>query len=240
MSAILSIKDLTKTFTLYQLGEKQIQGCQHVSFDLQPGGFIGITGRSGVGKSTVLKCIYRTYIPCCGKIIFRSEQFGEVDLASALEQVIIAIRSREIGYVSQFLNVLPRVTAKEIVEQALVESDNSRENYSAEAEDILDHFHLPENLWDTYPNTFSGGERLRLNLARAMVKRPRLLLLDEPTASLDEDSKVSVKVMIEQLKASGTSMIGIFHDLDFMKSVVDTHYSMVGGVITSETVVSGS
>lgn len=238
MNSILSIKDLTKTFTLHQLSKKQIRGCQHVSFDLPQGEFIGITGRSGVGKSTVLKCLYRTYIPCNGQILFQSSEFGEIDLATARDQVIIAIRSKEIGYVSQFLNVLPRVTAKEIVEQALVESDNSKNTYSQEAEQILAHFHLPENLWDTYPNTFSGGERLRLNLAKAMVKRPRLLLLDEPTASLDEGSKESVKQMIEELKRAGTSMIGIFHDLDFMKSVVDTHYSMVDGVITSETVVS--
>lgn len=101
-----------------------------------------------------------------------------------------------------------------------------------ETEKILDHFEIGKELWDNYPATFSGGEKLRLNIARAMVKRPRLLLLDEPTASLDHDSKVKVKTLLEQLMNEGTTMLGIFHDLEFMNRLVNKEYSIHNGCFT--------
>ena len=111
---------------------------------------------------------------------------------------------------------MPRTTAKEHVMQALLETGFDGSHVKEKAEEMLSYFRLPENLWDIYPNTFSGGERLRLNLAHTMVKKPRLMLLDEPTASLDNKSKVLVKDMLLKLKQEDTSMIGIFHDLEFM------------------------
>lgn len=180
----------------------------------------------------MLKSIYRTYIPTGGSIVYRSEQFGSIDLVQATEREIIAIRKKEIGYVSQFLNVMPRVTALELVTAALIEMGERSNDAVEQAKHILAHFKLPSSLWDSYPRTFSGGEKLRLNLAQAMVKRPRLLLLDEPTASLDEASKIAVKDMIIQLKEEGTSMIGIFHDLDFMETVVDCQYNLSNGSLS--------
>jgi alpha-D-ribose 1-methylphosphonate 5-triphosphate synthase subunit PhnL len=97
-----------------------------------------------------------------------------------------------------------------------------------------EHFDFPAELWELFPNTFSGGEKLRLNIARAMVRRPRLLLLDEPTASLDNASKLKVRSLIEQLKASGTTMLGIFHDLEFMEGVCDREYNMQAGGFVKE------
>jgi alpha-D-ribose 1-methylphosphonate 5-triphosphate synthase subunit PhnL len=132
---------------------------------------------------------------------------------------------------------MPRITAIEVVAEALMEMGKGSGHAAAEAKSILAHFNLPSSLWDSYPRTFSGGEKLRLNLAQAMVKRPKLLLLDEPTASLDEASKISVKEMILQLKTEGTSMIGIFHDLDFMETVVDREYSLTQGVLKDEMIV---
>jgi alpha-D-ribose 1-methylphosphonate 5-triphosphate synthase subunit PhnL len=222
---------------MHQFNEKQIVGCNGISFSLNEGEFIGITGKSGSGKSTVLKSIYRTYTPTGGAIHYRSELFGFIDLAKATDREMIAIRKNEIGYVSQFLNVMPRVTAMEVVEEALMEMGEESEAAMEQAKTILAHFKLPSSLWDSYPRTFSGGEKLRLNLAQAMVKRPKLLLLDEPTASLDDASKMSVKEMILQLKNEGTSMIGIFHDLDFMETVVDREYSLAQGVLKDEMIV---
>ncbi|ALC83850.1 MULTISPECIES: phosphonate C-P lyase system protein PhnL [Bacillus] len=232
MSELLKIDDLKKTFTMHQSDNKHIVGCNRISFILNEGEFIGITGRSGAGKSTVLKSIYRTYIPTGGSIVYRSEQFGSIDLVQATEREIIAIRKKEIGYVSQFLNVMPRVTALELVTATLIEIGERSNDAVEQAKHILAHFKLPSSLWDSYPRTFSGGEKLRLNLAQAMVKRPKLLLLDEPTASLDEASKIAVKDMIIQLKEEGTSMIGIFHDLDFMETVVDCQYNLSNGSLS--------
>jgi alpha-D-ribose 1-methylphosphonate 5-triphosphate synthase subunit PhnL len=233
---LLEVRNLQKTFLLYQQGAKNIVGCRDVNLTLHDGEFIGITGKSGAGKSTILKCLYRTYISSGGQILFRSGQFGTIDLARASEQQIIAIRKKEIGYVSQFLSVLPRVTAIGVVKQAFLETGVGEEAATAESESSLSFFELPQTLWDAYPGTFSGGEKLRLNLARAMVKRPKLLLLDEPTASLDNRSKEAVKEMILRLKQGGTSMVGIFHDLDFMQQVIDKHYAMDNGVMMERTV----
>jgi len=160
---------------------------------------------------------------------FNSSQYGMIDLAQASEQQIVDIRRKEIGYVSQFLKVLPRVSALRVVQEALIEMGNTEEEAEKSARVMLAFFQLPEKLWDAYPNTFSGGEKLRLNLARAMIKQPKLLLLDEPTASLDNQSKEFVKDMMIKLKKSGTSMVGIFHDLDFMEQVVDLEYAMSEG-----------
>jgi alpha-D-ribose 1-methylphosphonate 5-triphosphate synthase subunit PhnL len=233
---LLEVRNLQKTFLLYQQGAKNIVGCRDVNLTLLDGEFIGITGKSGAGKSTILKCLYRTYMSSDGQILFRSNQFGTIDLARASEQQIIAIRKKEIGYVSQFLSVLPRVTALGVVKEAFLESGVGEEAAVAEAESSLSFFELPRTLWDAYPGTFSGGEKLRLNLARAMVKRPKLLLLDEPTASLDNRSKEAVKEMILRLKQGGTSMVGIFHDLEFMQQVIDKHYAMENGVMMDRTV----
>ncbi|MCR8641162.1 phosphonate C-P lyase system protein PhnL [Paenibacillus sp. N1-5-1-14] len=231
MNPLLHIHNLHKTFHMHHFAGKQIVGCSGIHLELDHGQFIGITGKSGAGKSTILKCIYRTYIPTQGHIWYDSDSFGIIDLAQATDRQMIEIRQKDIGYVSQFLKILPRVTALDTVVEVLVEAGVSVNEARAEAKSILKHFQLSESLWDAYPNTFSGGEKLRLNLARAMVKRPKFLLLDEPTASLDNASKASVRDMILDLKRQGTSMIGIFHDLDFMETVVDQEFNMKNGLL---------
>lgn len=225
---ILVIKNLAKSFYLHNPG-LLIQSCQNISLSLEKGGFIGIVGLSGAGKSTILKCINRSYLPMQGEILYNSAAFGPIDLAAASEREMIYLRRQEIGYVSQFLNVMPRTTAKEHVMSALLDMGADAEGAARSASEMLAYFKLPENLWDIYPATFSGGERLRLNLAHAMVKRPRLLLLDEPTASLDNKTKLLVKEMLQRLKDKETSMIGIFHDLEFMEGVCDKVFNISEG-----------
>ena len=153
-------------------------------------------------------------------------QYGEIS--------IIHLRKVEIGYVSQFLTILPRTTAKQHVINGALDAGFSYEESVKKAEEMLRYFKLSENLWDIYPNTFSGGEKLRLNLAHAMVKAPRLLLLDEPTASLDNSTKILVKELLMKLKAEGTSMIGIFHDLEFMEGLCDHVYNISQGSFQTE------
>ena len=202
MSHLLEIKGLSKSFTIHHLG-KNMQAVQNIHLSLDEGEFIGIVGKSGSGKSTILKSIYRTYLPEKGTILYRSEKFGIVDLAQLSERRVHHLRKHEIGYVSQFLNVMPRTTARELVEQSVIEMGKSQEEARQAAIDALTHFELDPELWDSYPNTFSGGQKLRLNIACAIVKKPRLLLLDEPTASLDDASKLKVREMIETVKSRG-------------------------------------
>lgn len=222
---MLEVIQFGKTFTNHQLQTKR-KAVSNIDFKLEKGQFLGIVGKSGSGKSTILKSIYRTYLPDEGHIYFDSERFGKVDLTKVTERQMIYLRKHEIGYVSQFLNVMPRTTSRELVENAILEMGESEQTAKVEAEKALSHFELDERLWDTFPNTFSGGEKLRLNIAMATVKKPRLLLLDEPTASLDQQSKLKVREVIEKLKNSGTTLVGIFHDIEFMENLCDHVYDM--------------
>jgi alpha-D-ribose 1-methylphosphonate 5-triphosphate synthase subunit PhnL len=229
---ILRVANLAKNFYLHNPG-REIKSCRNINLKLDYGEFIGIAGLSGAGKSTILKCINRSYLPTCGDIIYDSEAFGRIDLAAAAEREILYLRRHEIGYVSQFLNVMPRTTAKEHVMNALTDMGIDAGSAEADAKEMLVYFRLPENLWDIYPGTFSGGERLRLNLAHAMVKKPRLLMLDEPTASLDCSTKILVRDMLRKLKGNNTGMIGIFHDIEFMEGVCDKIFNISEGAIVS-------
>ena len=228
MEKILEIKGLSKQFYLHEQ-KREIKSCRDISFSLNKGDFIGIVGVSGAGKSTVLRCIYRTYLATTGSVIYDSLSYGKLDLVRADERQIIHLRKVEIGYVSQFLTILPRTTAKQHVINGALDAGFSYEESVRKAEEMLRYFKLHENLWDIYPNTFSGGEKLRLNLAHAMVKAPRLLLLDEPTASLDNNTKLLVKELLMKLKKEGTSMIGILHDLEFMEGLCDRVYNISQG-----------
>ncbi|HLR68903.1 phosphonate C-P lyase system protein PhnL [Virgibacillus alimentarius] len=222
---ILEVNNFGKRFTIHHLN-KTMHAVEQIHFSLKPGEFIGIIGKSGSGKSTILKSIYRTYLPDQGSILYDSKRFGTIDLSKATERQMLFLRKYEIGYVSQFLNVMPRTTSRQLVEHSLLEMGESEDRARMEAENALIHFELDPKLWDTYPNTFSGGEKLRLNIAMATVKQPRLLLLDEPTASLDQQSKKKVREVIEKLKRNGTTLVGIFHDIEFMEGLCDKVYDM--------------
>jgi len=225
MTKLIEIQGLHKSFTTHHL-DQTMTAIEDISFSLERGDFLGIVGKSGSGKSTIIKCLYRTYLPQDGQILYDSEAFGKVDLVTASEREIIHLRKNEIGYVSQFLSVMPRTTTLELVEQSLLETGVDEKNATLRAKEALRHFDIAEALWNSYPNTFSGGEKLRLNIARATVKNPRLLLLDEPTASLDNESKQKVREVIQKLKSGGTTLLGIFHDLEFMEGLCDYTYHM--------------
>lgn len=225
---VLKVENLTKGFHLHALN-KDLEGCRDVTFSVGQGEFVGITGRSGSGKSTVLRLIYRTYLPQTGSLTYLSHLWGVVDLGHLSDRQVLALRQRELGYISQFLGVIPRTSARQVLENSVLDRGGGNDEAHDEAERMLRHFEIDPSLWDSYVNTFSGGEKLRLNIARAMVKKPRLLLLDEPTASLDQHSKERVRVLLEQLKAEGVTMLGIFHDLEFMGSLCDREYPMAAG-----------
>lgn len=232
MNNILQVEGLEKYFQLHILNHKYINGCRELNFGLNQGQFLGIYGPSGAGKSTILKCIYRTYLPSSGRILYNSKQFGRIDLAQATEQQVLALRHHEISYISQFLQVIPRVSAQQVVAESIAKRGTELKQAVIKAREMLERLNLPAELWDAYPATFSGGERQRVNIARALISKPRLLLLDEPTASLDIEIQQIVVQLLAELKQEGTTMIGIFHDLDLMRQVADLKLSMLDGVLT--------
>jgi alpha-D-ribose 1-methylphosphonate 5-triphosphate synthase subunit PhnL len=213
------------------LGGKVIEGCAGISFALRPGEFLGVHGPSGTGKSTVLKCVYRTYRPTAGRLLYDSDAFGRIDLATAGERQILEVRRREASYVSQFLQVIPRVSAQEVVADPLIRRGFPADQARVKARYLLSLLRVPEELWEASPATFSGGQKQRVNLAQAVIGQPRLLLLDEPTASLDEEMQQVVLELLRDLKRQGTTMIGVFHDLDLMRQIADFTLSMVDGAV---------
>ncbi len=224
---MITVDRLSKDFTLHILDDKRIEACRDVSFTVPAGGFLGLSGPSGAGKSTVLKCLYRTYLPSSGTISYDSAILGTVDLATLPDRAVLDIRHREMGYVSQFLKVIPRVSALEVVmEPILARNGASRDEARQRAVSLLERLRIPGRLHDAYPATFSGGEQQRVNIARAVSWRPRLLLLDEPTASLDRDSVAIVLDILAELRQAGTTMIGIFHDQQLLHSVTDEVYAI--------------
>ena len=219
---MLTVENLSKEFTLHILNGKRIEACRDVSFNVPRGSFLGLSGPSGAGKSTVLKCIYRTYLPSAGAVWYDSAVCGRVDLATLPDRDVIDIRTKEMGYVSQFLKVIPRVSALDVVmEPILARNGVSRAEARQRAGNLLEKLRIPTHLVDAYPATFSGGEQQRVNIAHAVSWRPRLLLLDEPTASLDRDSIGVVLDILRELRSEGTTMIGIFHDAELMETVAD-------------------
>lgn len=207
---ILKINGFGKHFVLHEQG-KRIPSSHNVNLEVYPGELTALIGPTGAGKSSVLKGIYRTYLPSAGKILYRDRHGDEIDLATADEYRMLQLRGEEIGFVTQFLFCLPRQSTLDVVAHPLVVRGESRESAREKAAVMLAALNLPERLWSISPATFSGGEKQRVNLARGLVARPRLLLLDEPTASLDPVTAERVIGLIEQIKAEGVAMLAIFH-----------------------------
>ena len=207
---ILQVEGYGKHFQLHEQS-KLIPSSHNVSFSVRRGELTALIGPTGAGKSSVLKGIYRTYLPSAGRILYRTVQGQEFDLVRASEHQILELRRREIGFVTQFLHCLPRQATLDVVAQPLLGLGVARDEARQRAASLLSAMNLPERLWSVSPATFSGGERQRVNLARGFIAKPRLLLLDEPTASLDPKTAESVMGLIEGLKAEGVAMLAIFH-----------------------------
>ncbi len=228
---MLNLENLSKLFTLHLHNDKVITGFEGVSFFVKEGSSLGISGPSGTGKSSILKCIYRSYLTSSGKIHYESSQFGNVDLADAPEHIILKIRENEIGYITQFFRVIPRVACDLVVAEPLINSGIDPDAAVKKARELLERLHIPSGLFGAYPATFSGGEQQRVNIARAVIRSPRLLLLDEPTASLDKKSVGIVIDILFDLKKKGATMIGIFHDPAVMKKFSDEIYILQEKII---------
>lgn len=229
---ILEVSGLSKTFNLHILHNKRIDALKQIDFSMEEGEIIGLTGKSGSGKSSLMKCIYRTYLVSTGSIQYKSNK-GAIDLVKASDHEIIELRKSEITYCSQFLSVIPRVPAVDVVCENLFRVEKNKEKARKKAREILEYLGLAKELWDAFPATFSGGEQQRINLARAVLGSPKFLLIDEPTASLDSKTKEAVIQLILNLKKRGSSVICISHDDYTIDQLVDRNIEMKNGAIES-------
>jgi alpha-D-ribose 1-methylphosphonate 5-triphosphate synthase subunit PhnL len=213
---MLRAVNIGKTFTLHAQGGVQIDALAGVSLDVEQGECVVLVGPSGAGKSTLLRCLYGNYLASSGSIAIRSDAHDtqHVAITGAEPHDVLRLRRNVVGYVSQFLRVIPRVTTLTLVAEPLVSrgvvEDEARERAAA----LLARLNVPERLWSLAPATFSGGEQQRVNIARGLIAGHPLLLLDEPTASLDAENRDVVADLIIEARERGAAIVGIFHDED--------------------------
>ena len=218
---MIELKNVSKTFILHNQGSAVIEVISNVSFSVAAGECVALTGVSGAGKSTLMRMIYGNYLTQFGEI-----HIGDIDLVRAEPREVIKLRRDVLGYVSQFLRVVPRVPTLDVVAEPLRSLGDSEGDAKASAAALLHELNIPQRLWPLSPTTFSGGEQQRVNIARGFAYNYPAMLLDEPTASLDAANREVVLSLIERAKARGSALIGIFHDEAARDRVCDREIDM--------------
>ncbi len=232
---LLQMNQVSKRFTLHQRNGVELSVLHRVDLSVARGECVVLDGPSGMGKSTLLKLIYANYRASTGTITVNKSNGQSIELTEATPRELLEIRRETIGYVSQFLRVIPRVSALDIVadpliEDALASQQNNQELVNTaitKAKELLTRLSIPERLWHLPPATFSGGEQQRINIARNMIKHRELLLLDEPTASLDVDNSQTVIALIREAIDRGASVVGIFHDKKVAEALATRRIDMM-------------
>jgi alpha-D-ribose 1-methylphosphonate 5-triphosphate synthase subunit PhnL len=215
----IALDGVSKSFTAHLRGGISVAVVENVAFTVAPGECVVLAGPSGIGKSSILKMIYGNY-RCDGGAILIRDGDEMVDIAAAPPRRVLALRRFVIGYVSQFLRVIPRIGALDVVATA-AEEGGAGEGARERGARLLTRLNVPEHLWALPPATFSGGEQQRVNIARGLVAERPILLLDEPTASLDEENRAVVVDLIREKIREGVAVVGIFHDEDVRDRVAD-------------------
>ncbi|MDE4173119.1 phosphonate C-P lyase system protein PhnL [Phaeobacter sp. PT47_59] len=220
---MIELQNVSKSFTLHNQGSAVIPVMEGATLSVKPGECVGLVGASGAGKSTLMRLIYGNYLAASGSIMV-----GDTDVAKAEPREILALRRKTLGYVSQFLRVVPRVPALDVVAEPLLSVGTPIEQAREKAATLLAGLNIPERLWSLSPTTFSGGEQQRVNIARGFAYDYPALLLDEPTASLDAQNRATVLGLIEGAKARGAAIVGIFHDEAAREQVCDRFVDVSG------------
>ena len=222
---MIEAADLAKTFRLHNQGGIELPVFNGIELRVQGGECVVLFGPSGSGKSTLLRSIYGNYKPTAGSIKIRHEG-KSIDIVTAPPQAILRVRKTTMGYVSQFLRVIPRVPTLDVVSEPLRAIGVEAEEAKDKARDLLTRLNVPEHLWHVAPATFSGGEQQRVNIARGFIFDYPILLLDEPTASLDEENQEAVLGLIFEARDRGAALVGIFHDPGVRKAIGSRHFEM--------------
>jgi alpha-D-ribose 1-methylphosphonate 5-triphosphate synthase subunit PhnL len=220
MATPLIVSEVSKSFTMHLRGGVRLPVVSNVSFSVAAGECVVLGGPSGIGKSSILKMLYGNYAVDAGQILI-SKDGRIVDIASADPRAVLDVRRSALGYVSQFLRTVPRVSTLDVVAEPLVARGVAVEDARARAAELLSKLNLPRDLWQLPPSTFSGGEQQRVNIARGFITDHAILLLDEPTASLDAANRAVVVEMIRAKKREGVALLGIFHDEEVREAVAD-------------------
>jgi len=220
MTAMIDITNAEKTFTMHLQGGVRLAVVRGVSFQVGAGECVVLSGPSGAGKSSILKMIFGNY-RCEGGRIGVCHEGAVIDLAGAEPRQILAVRRATIGYVSQFLRAVPRVATIDVVAEPLIANGVARPDARQRAASLLKVLNIPERLWALPPSTFSGGEQQRVNIARGFISDLPILLLDEPTASLDAVNRAVVVDLIDEKKRAGVAMVAIVHDDEIRNLIAD-------------------
>jgi alpha-D-ribose 1-methylphosphonate 5-triphosphate synthase subunit PhnL len=227
--AVIRVENLSKAFVLHVQGGARLPVFSNLNLEVAAGECVALYGPSGTGKSTLLRSLYANYKPGSGHIWVKHAEAKEtewVDMAGAAPHRVLEVRRRTVGYVSQFLRVIPRICARDIVAEPLHALGADLGEARAKAEALLARLNIPEAMWDLAPATFSGGEQQRVNIARGFVVDYPVLLLDEPTASLDAGNRAVVMDLIGEAKARGAAIVGIFHDDEVREAVADRIFDL--------------
>jgi alpha-D-ribose 1-methylphosphonate 5-triphosphate synthase subunit PhnL len=227
--AMIRVERLSKTFTLHIQGGTRLPVFADLSLEVAAGECVALYGPSGSGKSTLLRSLYANYKPDGGHVWVRHAEAagsGWVDMAGAAPHRVLDVRRRTVGYVSQFLRVIPRIPARDIVAEPLHALGTPLKEARAKAEALLARLNIPAAMWDLAPATFSGGEQQRVNIARGFAADYPILLLDEPTASLDAGNRAVVIELINEAKARGAAIVGIFHDDEVREAVAERVFDL--------------
>ena len=220
MSAVIEISNAEKTFTMHLQGGVKLPVVRGVTFAVDPGECVVLSGPSGIGKSSILKMIFGNY-RCDGGSIGVRHRGEMLDLAGAEPREILSVRRNTIGYVSQFLRAVPRVPTIDVVAEPLIVTGMQRSDARRHAEHLLRRLNIPERLWTLPPSTFSGGEQQRVNIAHGFISDYPILLLDEPTASLDAANSAVVVDLINEKKRAGVALVAIVHDDEIRRVIAD-------------------
>lgn len=222
---MLQVEGLAKTFVLHTQNGVELPVFEAIDFTVAEGECVALTGPSGAGKSTLLRSLYANYLPSAGRILVRHRD-TTIDLVAAEPRQQLEMRRETIGYVSQFLRVIPRIPAEDVVAEAAVAGGAAPEEALAQARRLLGRLNLPEELWTVPPATFSGGEQQRVNIARGLIRPFPILLLDEPTASLDAANRAVAVELILEAKARGAAIVAICHDEDVRAAIADRYFDV--------------
>jgi alpha-D-ribose 1-methylphosphonate 5-triphosphate synthase subunit PhnL len=220
MTAMIEILGAEKSFTMHLQGGVRLPVVRGVSFDVNAGECVVLSGPSGAGKSSILKMVFGNYRCDSGRIGICHEG-AILDLAKAEPRQILSVRRSTIGYVSQFLRAVPRVATVDVVAEPLIETGTPRADAREAAGKLLRRLNIPERLRALPPSTFSGGEQQRVNIARGFISDHPILLLDEPTASLDAANGEVVVQLIDEKKRAGVAMVAIVHDDEIRHRIAD-------------------